>query len=216
MVAGLMGGLLGGAAGILIWVVVGYTTHHEVGWIAWGVGFLTGFGVRYASYLRSGEEASLPKGIVAAAMAVGSIVAAKYIVFLLIVGGAKHVESGKWSPEDLLADESMVSGLADKLVADMAKNGQPIAWPPGMSAETAARKNDYPPAIWQQAETQWNALGVQGQADRRKALLQLAMALEAATRKPGFDDTFTPYDFLWVALAVITAFKIGVGTYGNE
>ena len=56
----LVGGLIGGATGVVIWVLIGYFAHYEVGWIAWGVGFLTGLGVRYAAYL-NGEEASLCK-----------------------------------------------------------------------------------------------------------------------------------------------------------
>ena len=35
-----------------IWVFVGYYAHREVGWIAWGIGFLAGLGLRYVAYLQ--------------------------------------------------------------------------------------------------------------------------------------------------------------------
>ena len=46
MIGPVIGGIFGGMVGVFIWVEVGYFTHYEVGWIAWGVGFLVGFGVR--------------------------------------------------------------------------------------------------------------------------------------------------------------------------
>lgn len=75
----ILGGLLGGAAGAAIWVIVGLVTHLEVGWIAWGVGFLTGAGLRYAAYLGGDEESQL-QGVLAAALAIVSVVAAKFLV----------------------------------------------------------------------------------------------------------------------------------------
>jgi hypothetical protein len=76
MIRGIVGGLVGGVAGAAVWVLVGFLSHYEVGWIAWAVGFLVGFGVRYSAYL-GGQDASFGKGILASVIAVGAIVTAK-------------------------------------------------------------------------------------------------------------------------------------------
>jgi hypothetical protein len=68
----LIGGLIGGAIGGFVWALISYLTNYEVGWIAWGVGFLVGLGVRFADHLGDGEEGLL-QGVTAAVMAIGAI-----------------------------------------------------------------------------------------------------------------------------------------------
>ena len=71
--------MLGGLAGGLIWILVGYFTGAEIGWIAWGVGFLVGVGVRFAAHL--GEQDETPgQGLLAGALAIAGMkkYAAKY------------------------------------------------------------------------------------------------------------------------------------------
>ncbi|HEX3659054.1 MAG TPA: hypothetical protein VHV55_24920 [Pirellulales bacterium] len=63
----------------MIWVLVGVVTHYEVGWIAWGVGFLTGAGLRYAAYL-GGDEESVLQGVLAGGLAIVAVLAAKFLV----------------------------------------------------------------------------------------------------------------------------------------
>lgn len=123
----MVGGIIGSAAGIILWVLIGVFTHMEIGWIAWAVGFLVGVGVRIGAYLND-QEGSDTHGIIASVMAIASIVAAKYIIFSMLFGGA----GGGLEPE------------------------------------------------------------------------------------PGFGDFFTPYDFIWLALATFTAYKVGSGDYGTD
>lgn len=110
-----LGGVLGGGAGALVWAIVGAATHYEIGWIAWGVGFLTGVGLRYAAFLGDDDESTL-QGVLA--------------------GGI-----------------SLLAVLAGKVAA---------GW-----------------------------LG-------------------------GFVPSLTPFDLLWLGLAVVTAYKIGVGSYNTD
>ncbi len=76
------GGLVGAVIGVLIWVLIGYFAHSEVGVIAWFVGILVGIGARYAAHLDDQDE-SFAQGIYAALMAAGAILLAKYILYMV-------------------------------------------------------------------------------------------------------------------------------------
>lgn len=128
----LVGGLIGGATGIAIWVLVGYFTHYEVGWIAWVVGFLTGVGIRYAAYLHN-EEASFGKAILASLMAIGAILTAKFLVFALLVGGRGDEILRQAANQMRFDDDAMIASIADDIADEAVKRGETIAWPPGTS-----------------------------------------------------------------------------------
>ncbi len=210
-----LGGLIGGAIGVVIWVVVGYSTQYEVGWIAWGVGFLVGVGVRYAAYLADREE-SFAQGILAAVIAIGSIVTAKFLVFTLLVGGSDAAELRELADKIRFDDEAMIASIADEIAEQIMEKGQTIHWPPGMSYEEASRREDYPPAMWQQAERRWNQLGRGEREERKRVRILLVGALSSEASSRDFGEFFSPWDILWFALATVTAFKIGVGTYGGD
>ena len=215
MLRWVVGGLLGAAAGIAIWVLVGYFTQYEVGWIAWVVGFLVGFGVRYAAYLGD-EDASLGKGVFAALTAFGAILAAKFLVFTLLFGGNDGEALRALASQIRFDDEAMIASLADDVASETLARGQAVAWPPGMSLEAASKREDYPPAIWQQAVVRWNQLGPNEQQKQKRERMLVAAQLASLSRGPDFGEFFSPWDLVWFGLAVITAYKIGVGTYGGD
>jgi len=70
IVAGGIGGLIGAA----IWAGISYATNYEVGWIAWGVGFLVGVGVRVSA--GENEEGFAP-GLTAAVVAIVAVLGGK-------------------------------------------------------------------------------------------------------------------------------------------
>ena len=210
----LVGGLIGGAAGIAIWVLVGYYTHHEVGWIAWGVGFLTGLGVRYVAFL-GGEEASFGKGLLACLMAIGAILAAKYLVFVLSVGGKGHENPFCAANQMRCDDEALIARIANDIADETINRGEKIAWPAGISRETASKPSDFPANLWKAAQARWNQLGPNGQEQERERLLR-AMALSEQARWHGFVESFTLWDLLWFGLAIFTAYHVGNGTFGTD
>lgn len=122
----LIGGVLAAVVGAGIWALVGCLTHKEIGWIAWGIGFLVGVGVRYAAYL-GGEDESDWQGLFAGAMAIAAVIFGKFALYVSLAG---------WGDQALHA--------------------------------------------------------------------------------PSFAEIFTPFDLLWFGLAAVTAYKIGVGTYGAD
>lgn len=212
-----IGGMVGGAAGIAVWVAVGYFAQYEIGWIAWGIGFVVGAGVRYGAYLGD-EEESETQGMVAGALAVGSIVLAKYILFCMLVGNVDTAGIQEAVDSIRFDEEAMVASAADEIAGEMIDGGQSIEWPAGMNYEDASRQADYPAEIWQQAQERWNALPEVKKQEQKRQRLELASALSemAKASNIGFTDFFSPWDALWFGLAAITAYKLGVGTYGAE
>ena len=215
MLRWILGGLVGGAAGIVIWVLVGYFAQYEVGWIAWAVGFLVGVGVRYGAYLGDHEE-GMAQGILASVIAIGSIVTAKFLLFSILVGGTDTEGLREIVGEIRFDDEAMIATIADDLAQEMTDRGQTVNWPSGMTYDEASRRADYPVKLWRQAETLWNQLGPAEQQERKRQRLMFAAALSEAASEPDFGEFFSPWDLLWFALATITAYKIGVGTYGDD
>jgi hypothetical protein len=78
-VIGLVLSSVGALIGSVIWCVVVFVTFHEIGWIAWGLGFLAGLGMK----LGYGEESDTA-GFASAGIAVAGILAAKGVIFIII------------------------------------------------------------------------------------------------------------------------------------
>ncbi len=215
MLRGILGGVVGAAVGMAIWVLIGYTTQYEIGWIAWGIGFLVGFGVRFGAS-SSGQDEGVMQGLVAAAMAIGAIVAAKFLLYSLLVSGNSAEEIRQFVESMAFDDEAMVAGIADEMAQEMMDRGQTITWPAGMTYDEASVKEDYPPDLWRRAESRWNGLGAEEQKKQKlQAEMMVSMIASAATPPP-FSDSFSPWDLLWFGLATFTAFRIGVGAYGDD
>ncbi|UCC71566.1 MAG: hypothetical protein JSV86_14410 [Gemmatimonadota bacterium] len=73
----IVGGGLAAVAGGLIWGLIAVTTGYEIGWIAWGVGLLAGWGVLMFARGRKG----LPLQLVAVTSAALGIFIGKYFTF---------------------------------------------------------------------------------------------------------------------------------------
>ena len=87
----LLGGIGGAAAGAGVWAAIGVATNMEVGYVAVLVGFLTGFGVK----LGAGKSRGQGLQLLAALLAVGGLVLAKYFIFAWMVSQAS---AGQGSP----------------------------------------------------------------------------------------------------------------------
>jgi len=212
LIRALIGGLIGGALGILIWVIVGYATGYEVGWIAWGVGFLVGCGVRYAAE-KAGRDESFLEGLVAGALALGSVLLAKYLVFALASAGSGLDPQTQAMLDRWYSEDGMISREADQLASAWEKAGKTINWPHNSTDVSVPMKSLYPPDLWREAEIRWKR---RSPDDQRNAIAAAKLSnsnLAEMLQGPTFAQFCSPYDLLWFALAAYTAFRIGVGTY---
>jgi hypothetical protein len=203
-VRGIVGAVIGALAGALVWGALTYFLKIEVGYVAWGIGGLVGF----LALAFSGGEGSPGLGVCCAGIALLGIVAGKLFGFWLALG---NLGTPTANPEQVA-----LCMLADAVVDEYQTAGKPVNFPPGKSVETAEKKQDYPPAIWAEAETRWQAKS----AEERKAvfdalakgmqfsaLQRLEMSILALRNGAGL----SPFDLLWVFLAVSTAFKLASG-----
>lgn len=208
VIAGFMGGGIGGA----IWVAVGYYSEYEVGWIAWGVGFLAGLGVRLAAQ----EEDGWMPGAAATAAAVVSVLLAKYAVVVLAVNAAL----GELSDFRVTDVDTMIAVQAQEVVEEFEEAGRKVNWPPETDSEDATIEEQYPPDVWAEAKKRWNQLPPREQQARTKAyeerVAETLGQLKAEIRSKAFSESFSPWDLLWFGLAAVTAFKLGSGLTSDE
>jgi len=220
-----IGGALAGLIGAAIWAGIGYFTGLEIGWIAWGIGMLVGIGVRVVgsqevAYFdktqrkmvrsRVGAEGPLA-GMVAAVLAVVSVLAGKYALVHLFLSAPAA------SLEDYLEDDAMISSIADDIVVERESQGRAVSWPSGVTPGEAYERADYPPEIWTEAETRWNALPEDEQASLKKAqaeLIGMALGNMEGAQSAVFFSSFGVFDLLWFGLAAATAFKLGSSASG--
>lgn len=203
----LAGGLIGGLIGMGIWAAVAYATGFEVGYIAWGVGFLAGFGVRLMAKDREGPAF----GVLAVLIAATSIAAAKYLVICL------HFSA--FGEFDVQADsqETMISEVANEVATEFEKAGRKVDWPPEdeLEDESQIESARAKSAVWQEAAQRWNALPPEKQQARieenKRQTDKVLGELTSALRSAAFRESFSAYDLLWFGLAALTAFKLGSG-----
>lgn len=194
-----LGALVGGAIGAAIWAAVAYYAEMEIGWIAWGVGVLAGVGAKIAAR----DELSPTVGIVAALVALLSVAAGKLVVIEVYLAEA--------TADYEMTDELAISYLADDVVAEWIEEGRPVEWPEGSNPFPEAEA-DYPVEIWSEATTRWSALSP-GDKEIYKASLQSQQeSYLEEVRGEAFLQSFGILDIVFLALAVITAFRLGSGT----
>ena len=213
--SGIIGGVLAGAIGATIWAAIAYFTGYEIGYVAWGVGALVGFGCVLGA--RSGSPAL---GVMAVVITLVSIVAGKYAAVKFSVQNELSSEVLQNALNELEDDEVVISYLADEIVTEQEALGRDIEWPNGVDPEEATRESDYPRDIWKQATRQWNDKSLEEQDDYRA---QIADHIEANIQvimnivsKAGFMESFGVMDILFFLLAVSTAFKIASPSSQDE
>lgn len=204
------GGIVGSLIGTAIWVAIGYGTHREIGWIAWGIGALVGLGVRIASQEWHGPT----PGAIAVAIALLSVVAGKFLVVSLIV--RQNINNFQIE----ITDDDLMQTLAHDIVKDRNAKGKKVVWPVGMKAEDANKATDFPRDVWQEATKKWNSSSPDDKQTMRKRevadFARLKDAIHRDARSDAFKSSFGIFDLLWFGLAAFTAFRIGSGLSRGE
>lgn len=206
------GGAIGGLIGGLIWAAISYFTGFEVGYVAWGIGFLVGGGVRVAA---QDEGGWLPGGI-AVGIAVVSIALAKLLVINL------HLSSIMAAVPTAInvTDEMVIGRVARDVAMQWHQSGYRLEWPNGETILTASTQADFPPQIWAEAKNRWYQTPASEQEKRREALkdeLTRTIAnLKSELSSRVFASSFGLWDILWFGLAAFTAFKVGSGLTSSD
>jgi hypothetical protein len=207
VIAGSIGGLVGAA----IWAGISYALNAEIGWIAWGIGFVVGFCVRVVA--GENEEGFAP-GVTAAVVAIVAVLGGKYAAYSMQVNA---IRGGQ--PVLTVDADNVIMTFADEIVHERESRGQSVVFPAGKTVDTANSQADYPSNVWQQAAQKWQALSPAEQekklAERREEINQW-MSLVGNALIPPFSETFSLFDALWFFLAAATAFKLGHGNIASD
>lgn len=199
----LIGGLVAGIFGAAVWVAIGYFLEAEVGYVAWGIGLIVGIGVAVGA-----ETPGAGTGLLATAIAIGSVVAGKYFVVYFLM------QSAMGEVADVsVDDDAVVNQLANEIVEEreltMPEFGDDVDF------ESIEDEDFYPPGVWAEAKTKFAELSPEQVAERkdqhRQMIEEITGQLTSAIRDSAFKESFGGFDILWFALAAITAFKVGAG-----
>lgn len=205
-------GAVGGLVGAAIWAGISYFANYEIGWIAWAIGAIVGFSVRVAA----GEQnEGMAPGATAVSVSIGAIVLGKYLASFFLVANLMAT-NGLADP----TEEQMIVRAADDIVRERQARGQTVVFPTGKDLDTAETQADYPPDIWQQANSKWQALSADERTQQIKTLASernaAIRALQSTVQSSAFYGSFSPFDLLWFGLAAATAYRLGAGNVGTD
>ena len=208
----LLFGVVAASVGGAVWVGLSYFLNVEVGYLAWGIGFLAGLGVRYAA----GDDEGFLPGAAAVIAAVGVVAFSKYMAVSLAVNAALGGFDPGAMPDYANDRDAALVRYADTLI----EAGHPEAtapdlrWPPGQSYETARLPEHYPPALMAYAGEQWDTMS----DDLRATLIEgwsEPFDLDGV-KQEAFVAQFGVFDLLWFGLAAFTAFGLGSNSVGGD
>ena len=206
----LAGGVIAGSIGALVWAGIAYFTGYEVGWVAWGVGGLVGFGV----VLGSSGNRSRTAGIIAVVITVMALMAAKYTTVQLVLADGSEITEALVS--GLQDDELVVSYIADDVVVEFMSDDIPVHWPVGVDPSQATTQVEYPADVWTIAQSRWDGMVLTEREEYRSSLEEmvtanLALALDelrGELAQVGFIGSFGFLDIIFFGLAIATAYKV--------
>lgn len=208
-------GVLAGAIGATAWAGVVFVTDYEVGWIAWGVGALVGYGVALGNKDRGRSPTAA--GVLAVGITVLAIAAGKYAAVQLMMPSDEELVA--MFTTNFESEEFVMSFIADDVVDEHEAAGTRVEWPVGVDPENASAQADYPPGIWQEAAVRWDAMDdAQRRAFREEREAQSRANIEASLpevrsylTQEGFLGSFGPTDLIFFGLGMVTAWGVGSG-----
>lgn len=125
-------------------------------------------------------------------------------------------QEAKGSP-GLVSQTYMISVLADFIVEDAEAQARRLEWPdPVLEYDTAFLTGGYPADVWAEATQRWVTLDTNERERLRRLVEQRdfesADAVAATLNLVVFLSSFSAWDFLWLFLAVGTAYQVGSGS----
>lgn len=220
---GLVAGVLAGIAGAAAWAAVAYYANLEIGYLAWGIGFLVGLAVAAV-----GQSPGAPAGALAVAITLLSILGGKYAsVDMMLRAELQKMTDAEVSlgPQDF-EEDAMIGNIAYEIAEQREEAGETIAWPDyDKEDENLTAEATFPPAIWREAKQQWTSKTPDEQLQLREEASENAKAMMgafqdqmvASARGEAFTASFGVLDLVFFGLAVATAWGIANnGSIGDD
>jgi len=141
-------GLIAAGLGAVLWGVIGYYLHLEIGWIAIIIGSVVGMVCAAAAK----DEAGVESGVIAAGLAVAAILCGKLAM--------AYAFTHRYSDRDIA-----LSAIAAEIVYEHSREGRHYRFPKDISPSEAIGRDEHPPELWEQAEARWADLTSQQRSD---------------------------------------------------
>lgn len=189
LAAGLAAGLVAGG----IWAALVYFTGYEIGFAAWGVGLLVGFAMGSVTVLRTRQLATA-----AAFFAVLGLLAGKAFIF----AGSTGAIASDYANDDGLMAGAVAWQLYDTRQLDASSLAELDA--------TIAAGDTLSDAVWAAMLGQAGArIAGMSETEREEAAMAAAQSLMGGIGLVGgIRAQLTPFDLLWILLAVGSAFRM--------
>lgn len=215
----LIAGGIAGAVCAAIWGGTSYFTGLEIGWIAWGIGFVVGM----AMHLAGPRTTGIGPGALAVVLSIVAIVAGKYFASQLVVHHHMKNLGLNAAAERKMDDSQLQRDLGYEIAGEFQSQGKKLAWPlkkePAAVASPAAGM-EFPADVWKETLRRWGKMTPDEKKQRSDAakdsMQRLMVSLRQELAHRGFLDSFSPFDALWFLLAALTAYRTGSGNPPNR
>jgi hypothetical protein len=203
-------GLGGGMVAGLIWVVVGYHFHREVGYIAWAVGLCVGLGVRLAA----GDRTGFGAGLMAIALSIFVILGCKFTVaYLWTAEIVQKISAAQGELTEDGAKRLLAMQVAEEEGAKAAKIGGKH---PDQDWSEIESFQGFPKEIRAETERRWKKMPAAERTEVMNGLKVVQQLPRGLVAVFGFIGSFRLLDILWFTLASVTAFRVGSGASRNN
>ena len=201
LIKGLMAGIIAGVIGALLWAGISFYANVEIGYLAWGIGALVGFAVAAGS-----SGGGVAPGLAAVLITILSICGGKYVGSYWMVD-KMFAEAGDITTD--WTDTQFISALANDVLSDPQMEDTYADFEFDDEAEGA---DYYPPEIWTEAQTQWEAMEITEreafQEKRKREISDAISQVRGSVAMASFKSSFGPVDIVFFILGVITAGKL--------
>lgn len=194
---GFMGSIIGGAIGAFIWVTFSYGTGYELGFIAWAVGALAGYGMARGSDCCGSQAA----GALAAIVAFTAIPCAKLAVVHLNTRELL-ADAAVYTEDDVLSDFAYDDVMARYDAGELTDEDLENYWELGPDDDMLAA-----------AQQRWDSMSASQQKqhleEKSAAAREDVKSATFALNLIGFLFSFGAFDLLWFGLALTSAYRLG-------
>jgi hypothetical protein len=197
---GTIGAAVAGVVGMLGWFAVVKITGYEIGYAAWGIGLLVGYGTKL---LAKGGNVVL--GVAAAICAFLAIVGGQYIVVAVTVDETvKQLARQSYESRMAFAQEAVQAGDDAQVRAILAKYDSE-----GGEARTPDQYSDEVVAKFREEELRALKEFIDGKPSRAEHEAVVAALLTSGISKSAvFKESLSAWTLLWLFLGVGSAYKL--------
>lgn len=209
------GAAVGGLIGCAAWLGVAYVTGYELGILAILVGTACGIGAAVGAKGMAGTKG----GLIAAAVTVMSILAARYFIVQISINQIVNqamAENGQDipGPDD---GEHWTAFMADQIIRQRENAGEFVDWPDYDEEEMDSLAAQYPDDVWADASVQWSSMNGSERQEFCTAGRQMIMndnvegieTFRGVMGVIGFlVSNLHPMALIIMGIAVVTAFKV--------